>query len=181
MAVGVRSSSSMWSSLRSISSRRRRISERRSSEVMTSPQQEALAGGACPARALVGRAELNSALHSAVVGEVCCFLCFSHITFRPISVSRSDHARGLVRSRQRFVRWSQRQDKTLAPHHCWLTNRIKAPAAINRASRIPATSETTQCRLGLTSFDPAPFCAAPRPNQKRSLSIAVSAVIGAAL
>ena len=35
MAVGVRSSSSMWSSLRSISSRRRRISERRSSEVMT--------------------------------------------------------------------------------------------------------------------------------------------------
>jgi hypothetical protein len=25
--------------------------------------------------------------------------------------------------------------------------------------------------VGLTSFDPAPFCAAPRPNQKRSLSI----------
>jgi len=41
--------------------------------------------------------------------------------------------------------------------------------------------ETTQCRLGLISFDPAPFCAAPMPNQKRSLSIAVSAVIGAAL
>jgi hypothetical protein len=33
----------------------------------------------------------------------------------------------------------------------------------------------------LTSFDLALFCAAPRPNQKRSLSIAVSAVIGAAL
>ena len=30
-------------------------------------------------------------------------------------------------------------------------------------------------------FDPAPFSAAPMPNQKRSLSIAVSAVIGAAL
>src|SRR6266478_8175821 len=74
-----------------------------------------------------------------------------------------------------------RQDGPLAPHHCWLTNKIKAPAAINRASRIPATSETTQCRLGLTSFDPAHFCAAPIPNQKRSLSIAVSAVIGAAL
>src|SRR6516165_2113988 len=58
---------------------------------------------------------------------------------------------------------------------------MNAPAAINRASRIPATSEITQCRLGLTSFDPAPFCAAPRPNQKRSLSIAVSAVIGAVL
>jgi hypothetical protein len=27
----------------------------------------------------------------------------------------------------------------------------------------------------------SPFCAAPRPNQKRSLSMAVSAVIGAAL
>src|SRR5215471_14100559 len=38
-----------------------------------------------------------------------------------------------------------------------------------------------QCRLGLTSFDLAPFCAAPIPNQKRSLSIALSAIIGAAL
>ena len=43
------------------------------------------------------------------------------------------------------------------------------------------TSEITQCRLSVSLFDPAPFCAAPRPNQKRSLSIAVSAVIGAAL
>src|SRR6516162_6468044 len=58
---------------------------------------------------------------------------------------------------------------------------MNAPAAINRASRIPATSEITQCRLSVCSFDPAPFCAAPRPNQKRSLSIAVSAVIGAVL
>src|SRR5215813_14648665 len=58
---------------------------------------------------------------------------------------------------------------------------MNAPAAINRASRIPATSEITQCPLGLISFDPAPFCAAPIPNQKRSLSIAVSAVIGVAL
>jgi hypothetical protein len=33
----------------------------------------------------------------------------------------------------------------------------------------------------LTSFDPAPFCAAPRPNQNRSLSMAISAVISAAL
>src|SRR5262249_22931683 len=41
------------------------------------------------------------------------------------------------------------------------------------AIRIPTTSETTQCRLGLTSFDLAPFCAAPRPNQNRSLSMAV--------
>ena len=78
-----------------------------------------------------------------------------------------------------FPQGRQSPTKSLAPHHCWLTNKIKAPAVINTASGIPATSETTQCRLGLTSFDP--FCAAPRPNQKRSLSIAVSAVIGAAL
>src|SRR5262245_25918634 len=50
---------------------------------------------------------------------------------------------------------------------------MNAPAAINRASRIPATSEITGCRLGLTSFDPTLFCATPRPNQKRSLSTAV--------
>src|SRR5215475_3234108 len=34
---------------------------------------------------------------------------------------------------------------------------------------------------GLASFDRAPFFAAPIPNQKRRLPIAVSAVIGAAL
>src|SRR6516225_2526745 len=44
----------------------------------------------------------------------------------------------------------------LGPHR-WLTNRINAPAAISRASRIPTTNEITGCRLGLTSFDPAPF------------------------
>src|SRR5262249_45618302 len=58
--------------------------------------------------------------------------------------------------------------------HCWLTNKINNPTAINRASRIPTTNEITGCRLGLTSFDPEPFCAAPMPNQKRSLSIPVS-------
>src|SRR5262249_47725279 len=67
------------------------------------------------------------------------------------------------------------------PHkpHCWLTNKINNPAAINRASRIPTTNEITGCRLGLTSFDPEPFCAAPVPNQKRSFSIArTSSVLG---
>src|SRR5262249_54060494 len=58
---------------------------------------------------------------------------------------------------------------------------LNIPAAINKASKMPTTSETTQCRLGLTSFDLTPFCAAPMPNQKRSLSIEVGAVIGAAL
>src|SRR5262249_54723923 len=50
------------------------------------------------------------------------------------------------------------------------------PTAINTAAiRVPTTNEVTGCRLRLTSFDPAPFCAAPRSNQKRSLSIDRSA------
>src|SRR5262249_57114615 len=57
-----------------------------------------------------------------------------------------------------------------SPIHCWLTNRINIPTAINRASRVPMANERTGCRLA-EGFDPAPFCAAPRPNQKRSLSI----------
>src|SRR6266481_5908613 len=44
-------------------------------------------------------------------------------------------------------------------------------ATISRAIRTPTTNDVTGCRLGLTSFDLAPFCAAPIPNQKRSLSI----------
>src|SRR5262249_41184241 len=55
--------------------------------------------------------------------------------------------------------------------HCWLTNRTNAAAAISTASRIPATNETTRCRLALTLFDPALFCAAPMPNQNRRLPI----------
>src|SRR5215467_12589646 len=63
-------------------------------------------------------------------------------------------------------------EEPTSPVHFWLTNRVNNPTAINRASRIPTTNEITGCRLGLTSFDPVPFCAAPMPNQKRSLSIA---------
>ena len=65
-----------------------------------------------------------------------------------------------------------RQSELLAQPHCWLTNKTNAPAPINRATRIPTTSEITQCRRALTSFDLAPFCAAPRPNQKRRFPIA---------
>src|SRR5262249_42253165 len=64
-----------------------------------------------------------------------------------------------------------RRPNSLAPHHRWLTNKTNAPAAINTAIKIPTTNEITGCRLRLTSADPAPFCAAPRPNQKRSRSI----------
>src|ERR1700745_1667268 len=58
----------------------------------------------------------------------------------------------------------------LAPLPCWLTKRKNIPTAINRASRIPTINEATQCRHPM-GFDPAPFCAAPMPNQKRRLPI----------
>src|SRR5262249_39524315 len=58
----------------------------------------------------------------------------------------------------------------LAPLHFWLTNRINIPTAINRATRVPTASERTRFRRS-SGFDPAPFCAAPMPNQKRNLSI----------
>jgi hypothetical protein len=54
----------MWSSLRSISSRRRRISERWSSEVMTLTEERGpgrRGWGACPARAFSWQSRLNSA------------------------------------------------------------------------------------------------------------------------
>src|SRR6516225_10460372 len=177
MAVGVLSSSSTWSTLRSISSRRRRISERRSSEVMklTEARGPGRRGwGAWPARALVGRADQTRPLHSAAVGQVSWFFASpTSPSGRYRLVAQTTPADLFVQDRNLFDGANGKTRRRLAPHHCWLTNRIKAPAAINRASRIPATSETTQCRLGLTSFDPAPFCAAPRPNQNRSLSIAV--------
>jgi hypothetical protein len=52
------------------------------------------------------------------------------------------------------------------PHRCW-TSKRNIPTPINRASRIPTTNEITQCRLGLTSFDPAPFCAPLRYPTRR--------------
>jgi hypothetical protein len=69
---------------------------------------------------------------------------------------------------------SPRRCRDLAPLHCWRTNRKNIPTAINTAIRIPTTSEATQCRR-LVGFDPAPLCAAPMPNQNRSLSTTVSA------
>src|SRR5262249_17461452 len=96
---GVRSSSSTWSSLRSISSRRRRIRERPLAEVMTSqhrrkrPQPEGR--GACQARASVSGADRTRPLHSAAVGEVCWF--FASPTS---SLSRSAYVLGFVHLRQ---------------------------------------------------------------------------------
>jgi hypothetical protein len=91
-------------------------------------------------------------------------------------LSRTDPVPGLVRSSQRFVRGSQLlpSRKGLAMPHCWLTNRRNIPATIARAIRIPTTNAISGCRLGLSPFDPAPFCAAPMPSQKGRLLIASS-------
>src|SRR6516162_4781935 len=79
--LSVRSSSSLWSSLRSISSRRRRIRERLLSEVMTSQHRRRRpqpgGWGACQAGAAVSRADRTRPLHSAAVGEVCWFFASS--------------------------------------------------------------------------------------------------------
>ena len=186
MAAGVRSSSIIRSSLRSISSRRWRIRKRLLSEVINHRNARKRPQPPRLARALVSRAH-RSRPCSAVAGEVCLVLCFSHVTFGDrYRLSRSDPAPGFVGLHQRFVCGSQSpeawqgHDGLLTPLHCWLTNRRNNPTPINSAIRIPTTSEATQC-LSTVGFDPAPFCAAPMPNQKRSLSIAVSAVIGAAL
>jgi hypothetical protein len=57
---------------------------------------------ACPARALVSRADLTQPLHSAVVGEGACSLLLPH-HLQAVSLSRSDPVLGFVRSRQRFA------------------------------------------------------------------------------
>ena len=106
MAVGVRSSSIMQSSFRSISSRRRKIRERLSSEVMTTARKRPHhpGWGTSEDGASVGRADQTfGPLHSAMVGELWRRpILLSHIV-GPIPISRSDPIPGLVRSRQRFV------------------------------------------------------------------------------
>src|SRR6516164_9893591 len=100
MAAGVRSSSRTWSSLRSISSRRRRISKRLLSEVKNSPKNEAPAGGGrgVPwAGAFELAEQINLGPCSAAVGEVCLFFCFTHIALRAKRpLGRFDHVWRLV-------------------------------------------------------------------------------------
>ena len=60
--------------------------------------------------------------------------------------------------------------KRLTRLHLWLTNKKNIPTAITSTIKIPTTSEATQCRR-LMGFDPAPFCAAPMPSQKKRLPI----------
>src|SRR5262249_55565831 len=101
----VRSSCSMRSSLRSISSRRRTISERLLSEVMTSqhrrmrPQPQRIGG--MPAGASVSRADRTRPHHSAAVGEVCWFFARARTAggpAGPVSV-RGTYVSGLTHPR----------------------------------------------------------------------------------
>src|SRR5262245_18359847 len=104
----VRSSSSMWSSLRSISSRRWRIRERLLSEVMTSrhgrKRPQPGGWGACQAGASVGRADRTRPLHSAAVGEVCWFFASPtspSVRYRLVALPTSGHL--FIRAKHLFV------------------------------------------------------------------------------
>ena len=55
--------------------------------------------------------------------------------------------------------------------HCWWASKANIPAIIARAIRVPTTNAIIGCRLGLSSFEPALFCAAPMPSQKGRLPI----------
>jgi hypothetical protein len=114
----------------------------------------------------LGLARLGPLTQPAVVGEGACSLLHPDhlqadvaLVAQTLSPDLFDYAKDL------FV---EANDEPLAPPHCWLTNRTNNPAAINKGNRIPTTNEPTQCRCSV-GFDPALFCAAPRPNQKGRL------------
>src|SRR5262245_28312866 len=114
MAVGVcsscimRNSFRMRSSLRSISSRRRRTNERLLSEVKNSPKNEAPAGwgkgGALGWGLRVGRANQSRPLLCGGGGSVLVLLLHPHRLRAKRPLGRFDHGLGLVYLRQRFVR-----------------------------------------------------------------------------
>jgi hypothetical protein len=119
--------------------------------------------GQFPAGVSVGRGAdryLNSAR----------LLCVRERT-SPTPVCRSDPGSGLAHLRQRFDLGSHGPKQgQLAPLHFWLTNRINIPTAISRATRVPMANDRARLRRS-SGFDPAPFCAAPMPSQKRRLPI----------
>src|SRR6516225_2799724 len=110
MAAGTRSSSSTWSSLRSISSRRRRIRERLLSEVKNSPKNEAPAGGGRGGTLgwglRVGRADQSRPLLCGGGGSVLVLLLHPHRLRAKRPLGRFATILGLVHLRQIFVRRS---------------------------------------------------------------------------
>src|SRR6516165_3986018 len=164
MAGGGHSSSSTWSSLRSISSRWRRISERLLSEVITSqhrrkrPQLEGDGGHTGPGPQLAEWIELG--LFTCGGGRSVLVLCFSHITVRPIPlrqilVRRSqsphepiDHSKATAIRRLRIRR--QRQfsgrsgDLPSSPPHRLPTAGQEVPAPGDGAARTATTPARKQ-------------------------------------
>jgi hypothetical protein len=98
----------MRSSLRSISSRRRRIMERLSAEVMAEEEAPSSGWGRLGIGPQLAE-RIGFSLFTLRWWEKVLVLCFSHITFRLIPLSRSDPFLGFVRLRQRFVCGSQRR------------------------------------------------------------------------
>src|SRR5262245_6194109 len=72
----------------------------------TASEEGAPAGGdgGMPGRGLSQQSGSNSASSLCGGGRSVLVLCFSHVTFGPISLSRFAHVRRLVHLRQRFVR-----------------------------------------------------------------------------
>jgi hypothetical protein len=104
MAVGLRSSSSMWSSLRSISSRRRRISKRRSLEAMDSPERRKdKAPATTSGEGLSWQSRLNSASSLCGGGRRCSFFASHTSPSGRYRLDRSDPVRTFVRLRRRFA------------------------------------------------------------------------------
>jgi hypothetical protein len=56
----------------------------------------------------------------------------------------------------------------------------KSSGSYQQSNQNTDDQRNNQCGRAV-GFDPAPFCAAPMPNQKRSSSMGVSAIINAAL
>jgi hypothetical protein len=86
-----------------------------------------------------------------------------------------------ARNESRGARSEVMTDQQRGCIHCWLTNKIKAPALINAAIRIPPTSETTHCRVGLTPFRRSTFLRRSETQPEKQVAHRGQPLIGAAL
>jgi hypothetical protein len=137
--------------------------------------------GDLPGQPLVGRADQTRPLHCAVVGEVCCFLCFSHIIFRPIPLSRFDPVLGFVRLRQKFVRWSQRQDKTAISAASLLADQQnKSSGSYQQGKQNTGDERNNPMPTGLDFFRSSAFLrrSETQPEEIESLPSIIKAPLG---